>query len=69
MHIQFEAQQNDQATISITDLNGNSVFHTKSDVLKGRNTEELELPKLGSGTYILRFSLAGLTIEEKLVKL
>jgi hypothetical protein len=69
VHIQFEAQQNDQATISITDLNGNSVFHTKSDVLKGRNTEELELPKLGSGTYILRFSLAGLTIEEKLVKL
>jgi len=65
--IEFEAEDNSEANISVYDLVGRSVLSRVGSVQKGINKIDLNLANLNSGTYVIQVVIGSSVYSQKII--
>ena len=69
MRISLEADVNETAAITVTDLTGKRIISKSMTVVAGLNNLEIPVGQLSSGTYIVTVRLSNQTLVKKINKL
>ena len=69
MRISLQADANETATLTVTDLSGKRVISKPITVVSGLNNLEIPVSQLSSGTYIVTVRLSNQTLVKKINKL
>lgn len=69
MRISLQADANETATLTITDLTGKRIISKPMTVVAGLNNFEIPVSQLSSGTYIVTIRLNNQTLVKKINKL
>ena len=67
-HVAFTAPTSGAAQLSLTDLFGKTLFVRQVTVAEGRNTFDIDLQSIPSGTYLVRILTGGVNAAIKVVK-